>query len=729
MKGRARILCMAAVLCTTAAVFGFELRTTPAATQTFLGNRAAKLLYAISDGTREGIYFIDLSADPLTPQRICTDMPQGRSLIASPDGSYIVYTLSEHIYVRTLMANSPGGDRRSICDGTMPKWWIHPQTGDTYIIFSRQSDNTGIYCQKLNANYEADGSPTKFFDNEMGGGGRSADGRFLAAHGWRYMWEIDPATATSGATASTAVVFIHQEVGNCYGSMSPSKNATDHHYGCIMHSVGGHEAIGVWKFDPAGKPVRYFDHLGSDAVADSSEPLRWVEIPDDGDLTGFAWITCAWSTHEDYATAIGHMLRTLSENFFNLDLVNLHEEEVHHVLHMSQSSTTLNNAFLWVETSTEQPVRAVFVADPQRGTAPLDVSFDASSSTGEGISYGWRFGDGTTGSGQTTSHRYTSAGSYTVRLIVSNATKADTATDTITVDAAAPTVDRINIVPTSPTRAQYNTVKAFSATAYDSDNTRIPGADITWSVRGNGGGSIEEGADQNATYTAGENIGGVDTVIATSGGVTAKCVVQVIGDPITVTAALDGGTFEVGDTLLITWTTDTLRVSRVNLLLTTDGGDAVLLPISSGGAAINTSDTDLWGSYPWVIPADINGTSTVATTCQIVVQGYDPPQPVAFSRGTFTIVNNTSGVRQYDRAAAKPHCRVAGHAKRLDISLPANESYTIALVDIDGRCLLRRTRAGGSPFTLDLRPYGRGVYVLRVSSRSGMYQTRIVDGF
>ncbi len=50
---------------------------------------------------------------------------------------------------------------------------------------------------------------------------------------------------------------------------------------------------------------------------------------------------------------------------------------------------------------------------------PVAVSFDASGSTGTGLTYRWDFGDGATGSGVTTSHTYTSVGTFRATLTVS----------------------------------------------------------------------------------------------------------------------------------------------------------------------------------------------------------------------------------------------------------------------------------------------------------------------
>lgn len=76
------------------------------------------------------------------------------------------------------------------------------------------------------------------------------------------------------------------------------------------------------------------------------------------------------------------------------------------------------------------PPTAACTIDPTTGDAPLSVSFDATpseDSDGTIVDYHWDFGDGTTGSGVTTTHVYTSAGSYDVVLTV---TDDDDATDT-----------------------------------------------------------------------------------------------------------------------------------------------------------------------------------------------------------------------------------------------------------------------------------------------------------
>ena len=71
--------------------------------------------------------------------------------------------------------------------------------------------------------------------------------------------------------------------------------------------------------------------------------------------------------------------------------------------------------------TTNVPPSAAFIATPTSGTAPLKITLNANESSdpdGTINSFTWNFGDGTTGSGVNADHIFTSAGTYTVTLIV-----------------------------------------------------------------------------------------------------------------------------------------------------------------------------------------------------------------------------------------------------------------------------------------------------------------------
>jgi len=87
----------------------------------------------------------------------------------------------------------------------------------------------------------------------------------------------------------------------------------------------------------------------------------------------------------------------------------------------------------------ESPSAAIS-ASTESGTAPLTVEFSAEESSdpdGEIRSYQWEFGDGSTSSGSTVSHRFESAGDYTVRVTVTDDRDGKaTAETSVTVDPA-----------------------------------------------------------------------------------------------------------------------------------------------------------------------------------------------------------------------------------------------------------------------------------------------------
>jgi hypothetical protein len=83
------------------------------------------------------------------------------------------------------------------------------------------------------------------------------------------------------------------------------------------------------------------------------------------------------------------------------------------------------------------PPVAGFWASPTTGTAPLTVQF-TDASTNAPTAWSWNFGDGRTSIAQSPSHTYSTAGTYTVALTVTNAGGSDTETKAgyITVSAA-----------------------------------------------------------------------------------------------------------------------------------------------------------------------------------------------------------------------------------------------------------------------------------------------------
>ena len=71
------------------------------------------------------------------------------------------------------------------------------------------------------------------------------------------------------------------------------------------------------------------------------------------------------------------------------------------------------------------PPSATFSVDIESGLAPLTVNF-SNASDGSITSKEWDFGDGTTSTEESPSHRYTIAGTHTVQLTVAGPDGTDT---------------------------------------------------------------------------------------------------------------------------------------------------------------------------------------------------------------------------------------------------------------------------------------------------------------
>jgi PKD repeat protein len=136
------------------------------------------------------------------------------------------------------------------------------------------------------------------------------------------------------------------------------------------------------------------------------------------------------------------------------------------------------------------PTRASFNTSPSNPGVNQDVFFNGSSSTVSNGTFQWDFGDGTTGSGVTTTHQYTRTGTFTVNLTVtSDNGQSNTVSRTITISAGIPaTAATFTFAPTTPAVGQNVTFIA---------STIVPGATYIWDF---GDGSIGTGTTATHAY-------------------------------------------------------------------------------------------------------------------------------------------------------------------------------------------------------------------------------------
>ena len=130
-----------------------------------------------------------------------------------------------------------------------------------------------------------------------------------------------------------------------------------------------------------------------------------------------------------------------------------------------------------VTSPANQPPNAVFSVSPSSGTPGTTFTYNASGSydvDGSIVSYQWSFGDGTSGTGLTAQHAYSSAGTYSVQLLVRDDDGAtDTATKSVIVTSPAnqPPVAAFSV---SPSSGSPGTTFTFNASgSYDTDGSIV----------------------------------------------------------------------------------------------------------------------------------------------------------------------------------------------------------------------------------------------------------------
>ncbi len=201
--------------------------------------------------------------------------------------------------------------------------------------------------------------------------------------------------------------------------------------------------IAAFGFDPAAPLVGDAVHFDASS---SSDPDGWIASYawdfGDGAIGSGVGFDHAFSAVGDFTVTL-----TVTDNDGMTDTVS-------HVVSVSPQPI---------------PPTASFVASPAKPLVDATVSFDASGSTDPDdaiVSYAWDFGDGHSGSGKTATHAYTSHGTFTVTLTVTDASALWDATSSAVTVYAAP-VAAFMFSPTAPLAG--DTVSFDASASTDAD--------------------------------------------------------------------------------------------------------------------------------------------------------------------------------------------------------------------------------------------------------------------
>lgn len=255
------------------------------------------------------------------------------------------------------------------------------------------------------------------------------------------------------------------------------------------------------------------------------------------------------------------------------------------------------------------PPFASFTATPNSGPAPLLVNFNASGSSdsdGSIVSYAWTYGDGGTGSGVTSSHTYTTAGSYLALLVVRD----DDGATAATVRQVVVTQPGGNQNPTASFTAMPNSGPAPLLVNFNAGASTDPDGSIvsySW-VFGDGG--TGTGVAPSHTYTTAgaynvmltvtDDDGAVGTAVAT----------------ITVTGGGGGDSIPPSVTITNPVNGDTVSGTVAFAATATDNVGVVGVQFKVDGGNLGPEDTTPPYSVPWDTTATNNGTHTLTATAR-----------------------------------------------------------------------------------------------------------------
>lgn len=153
---------------------------------------------------------------------------------------------------------------------------------------------------------------------------------------------------------------------------------------------------------------------------------------------------------------------------------------------------------------------AVVSANPTSGTVPLTVAFSSEGSSDAGgtiVATAWTFGDGGGAIGATASHTYTTSGSFTAPLQVTD-NDGLTGLRSVTINVQPPVVVvsmRVSDIAMGLKVQKNGSARASAVvTVRDGNGSVVPGAAVsgTWSGIVSGSASVLSGSTGSASFTS-----------------------------------------------------------------------------------------------------------------------------------------------------------------------------------------------------------------------------------
>jgi len=255
---------------------------------------------------------------------------------------------------------------------------------------------------------------------------------------------------------------------------------------------------------------------------------------------------------------------------------------------------------------------------PYTGNVGQSITFNSSGTTGpsgQTLSYAWNFGDGTTGNGVSPTHSYSSAGSFTVSLTV---------TDSVGGSSTATTTATILAAPVANPGGPYTGTVGQTITFNGSGSTGPAGQTLSYAWNF-GDGTAGTGVSPTHSYSTAGTYTVSLTVTDTSGGTStaATTTATITGQPAPTITGFTPTTGPIGTVITV-----------MGSNLVAPGGSAPQITLAQQGGGLLNAPVSIFNatSLSFVIPA---GAATGAITVTVGSQS-------ATSAGALTVTTSSN---------------------------------------------------------------------------------------
>jgi hypothetical protein len=192
---------------------------------------------------------------------------------------------------------------------------------------------------------------------------------------------------------------------------------------------------------------------------------------------------------------------------------------------------------------------------------------------------------------------------------------------------------------------------------------------------------------------------------------------------VNVTSPSPGSTHRVGETVDVRWEAGA-KIGGVVIEASFDGGITWQQLIQGGDIA---PGHEHWLSYPWVIPAQINGVSTESDKVLVKVYDYQEMDAMDMTPGLFAIAPGESAARLMPGSQVRT-TRIDMAAGLLQVRAARPGRWPVTVFRLDGRAIQRTSTGPDGILRAASRDWGEGAVIVRLKHGTGALSRLVTTG-